>query len=310
MKILVTGGYGFIGRHLVNTLTRIGHDVSTLDIAPTLLYTNDHIDQTKHYIGDITDQKYIDDVFLHCKPEAVYHLASKVSVRQSVLDPISDFNTNVMGSLNIILACQKYKVKRLLFSSSGGTVYGDYGRPARETDALDPVSPYGISKQAVENLIRFYFSENTDSVTSYTILRYANVYGPYQNINGDCGVISIFADKMSKNEPVTIFGNGEQVRDYIYVQDVVDTSVRALENAKNEIYNIGTGKETTILELFNILAKKLNYNQQPVFDSAKSGELFYNCLNVTKGIIQLSMRNLFNLEAGLEFTLKTNLSLI
>lgn len=310
MKILITGGYGFIGRHLATTLTRIGHDVSTLDIAPTLLYTNDHINEMKHYVGDITDRNYIDEVFKHCQPEAVYHLASKVSVRQSVLDPISDFNTNVMGSLNIILACQKYKVKRLLFSSSGGTVYGPVLQPSRESDTLNPVSPYGISKQAVENLIRFYFSENTDSETSYTILRYANVYGPYQNVNGDCGVISIFADKMAKNEPVTIFGDGQQVRDYVYVQDVVDSSIRALENAKNETYNIGTGKETTILELFSILAKKLNYMQTPTFELAKTGELFYNCLNINKGIIRLSMKNLFNLETGLEFTLKTNLSLI
>lgn len=303
MKVLVTGGYGFIGRHLVNSLIQCGYEVSTLDIRTRLLHTNDTIPNSKHYVVDITNREQVDNCFNEVKPDIVYHLASKVSVRQSVIDPHDDFNVNVFGSLNIILSCLKYNVKRLLFSSSGGTVYGSVLLPSEERDVLNPESPYGISKQTVENLIKFYCSENLDNVPTYTILRFANVYGPYQDAGGDCGVISIFIEKMMKNKDIHIFGTGEQVRDYIYVQDVVDASIRALENGENEIFNIGTGKETTLLKLNKVISKSLNYTKEPIFLPPKTGELFYNCLDITKAKSRLKLKNLFDLETGLKFTL-------
>jgi UDP-glucose 4-epimerase len=250
MKILVTGGAGFIASQIVDAYLGEGHNVYILDNLSTGFERN--INPKAYFIkADITDSKLL-NLFTKEKFEIVNHHAAQIDVRKSVNDPIFDANTNILGTINLLQCCIKTGVKKFMFASTGGAVYGEQEYfPADEKHPTNPVSPYGITKLTIEKYLYFYKNEYG---LNHTILRYANVYGPRQNPFGEAGVVAIFVNKLLKNENPIINGEGNQTRDYVFVEDVVKANVITLSSNHSDIYNIGTGIETSVNDLF----RKLN----------------------------------------------------
>ena len=249
MKILVTGGAGFIGSQIVDAYLGEGHNVYILDNLSTGFERN--INPKAYFIkADITDSKLL-NLFSKEKFEVVNHHAAQIDVRKSVNDPIFDANTNILGTINLLQCCIKTGVKKFMFASTGGAVYGEQEYfPADEKHPTNPVSPYGITKLSIEKYLYFYKNEYG---LNHTILRYANVYGPRQNPFGEAGVVAIFANKLLKNENPIINGNGNQTRDYVFVEDVVKANVITLNSQSADIYNVGTTVETSVNDLFSKL---------------------------------------------------------
>jgi len=249
MKILVTGGAGFIASQIVDAYLREGHNVYILDNLSTGFERN--INPKAYFIkSDITDSKIL-DLFTKEKFEIVNHHAAQIDVRKSVNDPIFDANTNILGTINLLQCCIKTGVKKFMFASTGGAVYGEQEYfPADENHPTNPVSPYGITKLTIEKYLYFYKNEYG---LNYTILRYANVYGPRQNPFGEAGVVAIFVNKLLKNENPIINGDGNQTRDYVFVEDVVKANVLTLNSQSADIYNVGTTVETSVNDLFSKL---------------------------------------------------------
>ncbi len=251
MKILVTGGAGFIGSHLTDAFISAGHNVFVLDNLSTGFKEN--VNSNAHFLKlDIGDKEVL-NIFEKEKFDIVCHQAAQVDVRKSVNDPISDAQINILGSINLLQCCVKTGVKKFIFASTGGAVYGEQEYfPADEKHPVNPVSPYGITKLTIEKYLYFYKNEYN---LNHTILRYANVYGPRQNPFGEAGVVAIFANKMLKNENPIINGDGKQTRDYVFVEDVVMANLITLEDKNSDIYNVGTGIETNVNQIFS----RLNY---------------------------------------------------
>ena len=249
MKILVTGGAGFIASQIVDAYLGEGHNVYILDNLSTGFERN--INPKAYFIkADITDSKIL-DLFTKEKFEIVNHHAAQIDVRKSVNDPIFDANTNILGTINLLQCCIKTRVKKFMFASTGGAVYGEQEYfPADEKHPTNPVSPYGITKLTIEKYLYFYKNEYG---LNYTILRYANVYGPRQNPFGEAGVVAIFVNKLLKNENPIINGDGNQTRDYVFVEDVVKANVLTLNSQSSDIYNVGTTVETSVNDLFSKL---------------------------------------------------------
>ena len=249
MKILVTGGAGFIASQISDAYFREGHEVYILDNLSTGFEKN--INPKAHFIkSDITSSSIL-DIFTKEKFDVVNHHAAQIDVRKSVNDPIFDANTNILGTINLLQCCVKTGVKKFMFASTGGAVYGEQAYfPADENHPTNPVSPYGITKLTIEKYLFFYKNEYG---LNYTILRYANVYGPRQNPFGEAGVVAIFTNKLLENENPVINGDGKQTRDYVFVEDVVNANVITLNSQPSEIYNVGTGIETSVNELFAML---------------------------------------------------------
>ncbi|MCU0406003.1 MAG: NAD-dependent epimerase/dehydratase family protein [Ignavibacteriaceae bacterium] len=249
MKILVTGGAGFIASQIADSYIREGHEVYILDNLSTGFEKN--INPKAHFIKSDISSPAILDIFKKEKFDVVNHHAAQIDVRKSVNDPIFDANTNILGSINLLQCCIKTGVKKFMFASTGGAVYGEQEYfPADEKHPTNPVSPYGITKLAIEKYLFFYKNEYG---LSHTILRYANVYGPRQNPFGEAGVVAIFTSKLLKNENPIINGDGKQTRDYVFVEDVVKANVVTLNSLSSNIYNIGTGIETSVNQLFEKL---------------------------------------------------------
>ena len=251
MKILVTGAAGFIGSQIADAFIADGHDVCIIDNLST--GNENNINPKAHFFKcDICSPDVI-KIFEKENFEVVNHHAAQIDVRKSVSDPIFDANVNILGTINLLQSCAKTGVKKIMFASTGGAVYGEQEYfPADENHPTNPVSPYGITKLTIEKYLFFYKIEYG---LNFTILRYANVYGPRQNPLGEAGVVSIFTNKLLKNQNPIINGNGEQTRDYVFVEDVVKANVLNLNNESSDIYNIGTGIETSVNELF----AKLNH---------------------------------------------------
>ena len=249
MKILVTGGAGFIASQIVDAYLREGHNVYILDNLSTGFERN--INPKAYFIkSDITNSKIL-DLFTKEKFEVVNHHAAQIDVRKSVNDPIFDANTNILGTINLLQCCIKTGVKKFMFASTGGAVYGEQEYfPADEKHPTNPVSPYGITKLTIEKYLYFYKNEYG---LNYTILRYANVYGPRQNPFGEAGVVAIFVNKLLKNENPIINGDGNQTRDYVFVEDVVKANVLTLNSQLSDIYNVGTTVETSVNDVFSKL---------------------------------------------------------
>jgi len=271
MKILITGGAGFIGSHLVDKLS-LNHEVFLIDNLSTGSPDNLNLQFKNLFKIDIQNKDYIAQVFDYIKPDVVYHLAAQINVRDSIINPIKDAEINTIGTLNILNECVKHKVKKTIFASSGGAIYQDNEDLIKtENSKIDPVSPYGISKWTAEQYINFY--KRIYGLDS-TILRFSNVYGPRQ-AGGECGVLGIFIKNALDNKTSNIFGTGEQVRDYVYVEDVVSALILSLDISGT--YNVSTGIETTV----NYLADKIkqNFNTQFEYAPKIEGELFRNCLS-------------------------------
>ncbi|MFC1963362.1 NAD-dependent epimerase/dehydratase family protein [Chloroflexota bacterium] len=298
MKILVTGGAGFIGSHVVDALINLGHEVVVIDNLSSGRRENLN-PAAKFYELSIRDES-LSAIFEQEKPEIVNHHAAQIEVRKSTDDPVFDAEENILGSLNVIVNSLRSGVKRIIYASSGGAVYGDPEYlPADEKHPVNPVSQYGVSKHAVEHYLYLY---SVLHGIEHIILRYANVYGPRQNPHGEAGVISIFAALMLSGQRPSIFGPGDKTRDYIHVSDIVKANILALEKEKNAIYNIGTGVETSDQEIFDTLAKVLGYSGTPIYAPVRTGEVYRICLNADNARQELGWSSKIALEEGMEQT--------
>jgi UDP-glucose 4-epimerase len=300
-KILVTGGAGFIGSHLVDALIERGHKVVVIDNLSTGKKENIN-KKAKFYKIDICSPK-IGEIFKKEKPEIVFHFAAQINVRKSVENPLFDAKVNILGSLNVIqnflkLRTSNFQLPKIIFASTGGAIYGETKKiPTPENHPANPISPYGIAKLTVENYLRFY-KENFG--LKFISLRFSNVYGPRQDPKGEAGVVAIFIDKLLKKERPTIFGDGNQTRDFIFVEDAVSACLKAMEyKGEKEIFNIGTGIETSINELYEIISKLLRTKIKPKYAPEKPGDLKRSCLDISLAKRELKWRPKFDLEKGL-----------
>lgn len=299
-KILVTGGAGFIGSHLTDRLIENGHKVLIIDNLSTGF--KEHINpQAKFFQMDIRSAA-IGKVIEKEQPTAVYHLAAQVDVRKSLEDPSLDVEINISGSINLLKSCLKHKVQKVIFASTGGAIYGEQEYfPADERHPVFPISPYGVAKLTMEKYLHCFY-ENFG--LNYVCLRLANVYGPRQNPKGDQGVVAIFCGKLLSGEQVTIYGDGMQTRDYVYVDDVVDAFVSALDYPKSEVFNIGTAIETNVNQLYEMLAGKVNSNSNMIYGPERLGEQKRSVIDFAKAKKELNWEPKVNLEEGLEKTLE------
>jgi UDP-glucose 4-epimerase len=248
MRILVTGGAGFIGSHIVDALLARQHSVSVLDDLSSGSRENLPAAATLHVV-DVCDREKVKAVFDQVRPEAVFHEAAQLSVSRSVREPVFDAEVNLLGILHVLENSVRTGAGKVIFASSGGVLYGDVFEPAPETAPCEPISPYGISKWASEQYLRFFTREHGIKTVA---LRYSNVYGPRQNPHGEAGVVAIFARKMLAGEPVVINGDGRYLRDYVYAGDVARANLLALERDLAEpftAFNIGTGIATDVNQL-------------------------------------------------------------
>lgn len=298
MKILVTGGAGFIGSNLVDALIGLGHDVVVIDNLSSGLRRNLN-PKARFYGIDIRDKK-LSEVFEREKPDTVDHHAAQIDVRKSGEDPIADAEANILGSLNLISNCVRFGVKRVVYASTGGAIYGDpQYLPADENHPINPISQYGISKHTVEHYLHLYSVVNG---LNYVILRYSNVYGPRQNPYGEAGVVAIFAIQMLTGKQPTIFGPGDKTRDYAHVFDIVKANIVALDKGKNAIYNIGTGVETSDQEIFDTLAGVLGYKGKPIYAPVRKGEVYRIALDCGKARKELGWSPELSLKQGIAQT--------
>ncbi len=301
-KILVTGGAGFIGSHIVDRYLALGHQVVIVDNFATGKKENLN-PNAGLYETDIRDQKAVAEVFAKEKPEVLNHHAAQMDVRKSVADPIYDAQVNILGFLNLLDAGVKNGLKKVIFASSGGVVYGDADvLPTPETyEPKHPLSPYGVAKLTSEHYLYFYYKNYN---LPYVALRYANVYGPRQDPFGEAGVVAIFTQKLLKREQPVINGDGKQTRDYVYVGDVVQANVLALEKEANSGINIGTAKETSVNEIFKILVSLTQNNFREVHGPAKPGEQKRSVLNPSLAQRILGWQENVPLEQGLKETVE------
>jgi len=295
LKVLVTGGAGFIGSHLVDALIEQGHEVVVIDNLSTGFQdnVNPHARLYKISIGD----EKLAEVFERERPQIVNHHAAQVDLRKSVAEPVFDARENILGSLNVIVNAVRFGVEKLIYASSGGAVYGEpQYLPVDENHPINPVSQYGVSKHAVEHYLYLY---GLGYGLNYVVLRYANVYGPGQNPLGEAGVVAIFARQMLRGEQPTIFGQGDKTRDYTHVSDMVRVNLLAMERGRNAIYNVGTGVETSDQEIFDTLAEALGYHGTPLYASVRKGEIQRICLDCSKAEKELGWRPKLTLKEGI-----------
>ncbi len=300
MKILVTGGAGFIGSHIADAFIAHGHLVTIVDNLVTGRRENLNPQATFHQI-DICDNN-IAEIFQQGQFDAVCHQAAQMDVRRSVADPAYDANVNILGTLNLLQQCKNTGVKKFLFASTGGAIYGEQQRfPADEEHPTWPASPYGISKLACEKYI-FFFAQNYG--LRYVFLRYANVYGPRQNPHGEAGVVAIFSTRLLKGEQATINGDGKQTRDYVYVGDVVRANLLALNYPENDYFNIGTGIETDVNTIFRRLDEAAGAGMPEHHGPAKEGEQLRSVLANDKARRLLDWQPKAALAEGLKETVE------
>ena len=301
MKIIITGGAGLVGSHICDRLVNDNHDVMVID--NLCIGKKEFVNNKAHFFEiDIRDAR-IKKIINDFKPEVVIHCAAQISVKNSGIDPINDIDVNILGSLNILESVKGINLKKFIFAASGGTVYGNQKYfPADENHELKPLSPYGIAKFSVENYLNFY---NINYGLNYVSLRYSNVYGPRQNTNGEAGVVAIFSKKIISAENPTINGDGNQTRDFIYVDDVVEANLKAIESDFIGPLNISTGIETNIISIFNIL-KRVSKNNKIIYNTGPipQGEPRRSVLDPNKAKRIFKWFPKVSLEDGLEKTYK------
>jgi len=298
-KALVTGGAGFIGSHLVDRLIKEGHKVIVVDNLSTGQEENLN-PKAKFYKIDIRNSK-LSRIFEKEKPDTVFHFAAQISVKESEKDPLNDADINILGALNVFENCRKYKIKKIIFASSAA-VYGDVKiLPVKEDCSEEPSSPYGVAKLISEKYLNYFYNAYG---LPFAALRFANVYGPRQNSKGEAGVIAIFCDKMlSKGKPI-IYGSGRQTRDFIFVDDVIEANLLALEKNKAGIFNVGTGEETDINTIFRKLKALTDSGCREIHEYIQSAEPKRSCLNFQKAEKELGWQPRYSLDKGLKETIK------
>ena len=304
MRTLVTGGAGFIGSNLVDRLLAEGHEVDVVDDFSTGSLSN-LADARKsggralhiHHL-DITAPAVI-ELMARRRPELVFHLAAQADVRVSVARPAHDANVNVVGSLHVLEGARQAETERVVFAASGGTLYGDPSPddlPVRESHPQQPLSPYGVSKKAVIDYLVAYRELHA---LEFSALALANVYGPRQDPHGEAGVVAIFAERIARGQQVTVYGDGEQTRDFVFVDDVVDAFVRAASRGGGLVCNIGTGKETSVNFLVATMADVAGVEVNAVNAPLRQGELLRSCLDVERASMQLGWRPWTELADGI-----------
>ncbi|MDR7240106.1 NAD-dependent epimerase/dehydratase family protein [Neobacillus drentensis] len=299
MKVLVTGGAGFIGSHVVDLLIQSGYEPIVVD--NLMSGKRDNVPPNVRFIDVDISSPQLEDIFAKEKPDVVIHLAAQVDVAYSIQNPVEDATQNILGTIRLLTCCHKYNVKKFIFSSSCA-VYGEKDDCSiKETFPILPQSFYGISKYTSEMYIQIF---NILHNVPFTILRYANVYGPRQSSKGEGGVISIFFKKVLNGESPFIYGDGEQTRDFVYVKDVALANVLAIEKGTNEIFNIGCNSKTSINELYQMTTSLASLNIPSISMPVRKGDIRYSRLDNTKAINLLSWNPVYELQAGLNETLK------
>ena len=303
MRTLVTGGAGFIGSTLVDRLLAEGHEVDVVDDFSTGSLSNLADARanagralTIHHL-DITAPAVV-ELMARRRPELVFHLAAQADVRVSVARPVFDATVNIVGSLHVLEGARQAEAQRLVFAASGGTLYGEPAAddlPVRESHPQQPLSPYGVAKKSVIDYLAAYRELHA---LEYCALALANVYGPRQDPHGEAGVVAIFAEKLVRDSPVTVFGDGSQTRDFVYVDDVVDAFVRAATRGGGLVCNVGTGRETSVNELLATMAEQAGVVATPVLAPPRSGELLRSSLDIERAAIQLGWRPWTELPEG------------
>ncbi len=295
MTVLVTGGAGFIGSHVAEALVARGEDVVVLDDLSSGKRENlpDGVELVE---GDIREPQ--DELFAGVKPAVCFHLAAQADVRVSVARPDHDAKINVLGTVNLLQAALEHDT-RIVFSSTGGAIYGECERPAPEDAPRRPLAPYGTSKLAGEEYLATY---NRLHETRHVTLRYGNVYGPRQDPHGEAGVVAIFFNRLLSGEQPKIFGDGSQTRDYVYVADVVRATLAAAE-LDGGVFNVGTGRETSVVELSELCRRVAGKEDvEPVFAPPRPGELQRSVLDISRAVDELGWRPEHSLEDGLRET--------
>jgi len=301
MRILVTGGAGFIGSTVADRFLSLGHEVAILDDLSTGFREFVHPKAQFHH-ASVADPAAVERVFASFRPELVDHHAAQIDVRHSVTDPVHDATINLLGGLVLLQACTRHQVRKFVYASTGGALYGE-GRmlPATEDHPVNPEAPYGASKHALEHYLYIWkLLHGLD----YTVLRYPNVYGPRQNPHGEAGVNAIFIGLMLEGRRPKIFGTGDQVRDYLFVDDVVDANVIALEKGSGEMLNIGTGVGTSVLDIVRELNVILGTAIEPIHEAARPGEIQRIFLDASRARASLGWAPKVSFREGLRRTVE------
>ncbi len=300
-RALVTGGAGFIGSTLVDRLLAEGHTVDVADNLSTGSLSNlaearaNSSGRLHFHQLDVRSPDLVELMGRH-RPDVVFHLAAQADVRISVADPVFDADVNVLGSLRALEGARAAGARKVVFASSGGTIYGDVEQlPIKESQPQRPLSPYGVAKKAVGDYLYVYRELHG---LEFTALALANVYGPRQDLRGEAGVVAIFAGRLLSGEPCLIFGDGKQTRDFVYVDDVVDAFSRAGERGSGLLCNIGTGVETSINDLYGAMARNAGVKQGPIYGPARPGELQRSSLDPGRAAIHLGWKPWTTIEKG------------
>jgi UDP-glucose 4-epimerase len=300
-RALVTGGAGFIGSTLVDRLLAEGQTVDVVDNLSTgslanLAEARANGSGRFHFHQLDVRSPAVVELMERRRPEVVYHLAAQADVRVSVADPVLDADINVLGSLCVLEGARGAGARKVVFASSGGTIYGDVDQvPIKESHPQKPLSPYGVAKKAVGD---YLFAYRELHGLEYTALALANVYGPRQDLRGEAGVVAIFAGRLLSGEPCLIFGDGKQTRDFVFVDDVVDAFSRAGERGTGLLCNIGTGVETSVNDLYAAMARNAGVTQPPIYGPARPGELQRNALDPSRAAIHLGWKPWTTIEKG------------
>ncbi len=300
MKVLVTGGAGFIGSHIVDGFIKEGYNVVIIDDLSTGREENIN-SKAIFYQADIRSQD-IAKIFDKEEPDILCHYAAQIDVQQSIENPVYDVDINIVGSINLFENACRTKVKKIIFASSGGAIYGEVQKSAPDESApVNLISPYAIGKFAVEQYAKFYADKyNMDFVA----LRYANIYGPRQDALGEGGVVAIFINRMLSNQRPIIYGDGNQLRDFVYVKDVVRANILSIKKSNVGIVNIATGIPISINELFKRLSILTGYKDDPGYTEERKGDIKKSFLDATKAKNKLGWSAKYNLEMGLRETIK------
>jgi UDP-glucose 4-epimerase len=307
MQALVTGGAGFIGSTLVDRLLAEGWKVDVVDDLSSGSLANlggaralpDR--RFSFHRLDVSSSAVI-DLITHRRPDIIFHLAAQLDVRVSVARPVFDATVNILGSLNVCEAAVAAGVKKLVFAGSGGTLYGSPDEiPTREGAPQHPESPYGVAKKAVGDYLHYYRQVRG---LEYTVLALANVYGPRQDPHGEAGVVAIFANRLLDRERPVIFGDGSQTRDFVYVDDVVDACARAVEKGGGLVLNVGTGVETSVQHLYDVMSKLSGFREPAQYMPPRAGEVQRSAIDPGRAQIHLGWKPFTSLEEGVARTLE------
>ncbi len=300
MRILVTGGAGFIASHVADAYIKLGNEVAIVDDLSRGSQANVN-PAARFYLGDIRDEHFVKSVFENERPDVVNHHAAQMDVRRGVREPLFDASVNILGSLNILQSAVAFHTKRIIYVSTAGAAYGEPEMlPVPEDSPINPITPYGISKHTVEH---YLFTYRVLYGLEYVVLRYGNVYGPRQSSQGEAGVFAIFFEQLLAGDQPVIYGDGSKVRDYVYIDDVARANVLALERGNGEIFNIAGGVETTDQEVFDTVQELAgSAGVRPRYVARRPGEIEKIRLDISKAESQLGWRPQVSLRDGAKKT--------